>query len=94
MPRCGTTFDENIVLPWTRGDFRGVFEHGNRPTPLRRDRVASRHPSRGGDFQEEERIEVGFITRACQCRFSPPCEAHKGEIKRGSGLAPKSETNG
>ena len=23
MPRCGTTFDENSLPPWTRGDFRG-----------------------------------------------------------------------
>jgi len=25
MPRCGATFDENSVPPWTRGDFRGVL---------------------------------------------------------------------
>ena len=25
MPRCGTTFDENSVPPWTRGDFRGFW---------------------------------------------------------------------
>ena len=25
MPRCGATFDENTVPPWTRGDFRGVL---------------------------------------------------------------------
>ncbi len=25
MPRCGATFDENSVAPWTRGDFRGVL---------------------------------------------------------------------
>jgi len=24
MPPCRTTFDENRVHPWTRGDFRGV----------------------------------------------------------------------
>ena len=24
MPRCSATFDENIVPPWTRGDFRGL----------------------------------------------------------------------
>jgi hypothetical protein len=33
MPRCGATFDENSVPPWTRGDFRGGVERGNRPPP-------------------------------------------------------------
>jgi hypothetical protein len=41
MPRCGATFNENSVLPWTRGDFRGVCAPGTNPTrrcapPLRR----------------------------------------------------------
>jgi hypothetical protein len=46
MPRCGATFDENSVPPWTRGDFRRVLgavtdnlvwvvESGN-PTPALR----------------------------------------------------------
>ena len=29
----GATFDENSVPPWTRGDFRGVFERGKKPQP-------------------------------------------------------------
>jgi len=33
MPRCGATFDEKSVPPWTRGDFRGVCEHGTPTTP-------------------------------------------------------------
>ena len=33
MPPSCATFDENSVPPWTRGDFRGVFEHGNKPHP-------------------------------------------------------------
>ena len=36
MPRCGATVDENSVPPWTRGDFRGIFERGNKPTPVLR----------------------------------------------------------
>jgi hypothetical protein len=44
MPRCGTTFDENIVPPWTRGDFRGGVEQGNKPTPALRDRCRSAPP--------------------------------------------------
>jgi len=32
MLRCDTTFDENPVPPWTRGDFRGVW--GSDPQPL------------------------------------------------------------
>ncbi len=44
MPRCGATFDENSVPPWTRGDFRGVLKSETHPG-------ASRHPSDGGDFQ-------------------------------------------
>ena len=36
MPRCGATFDENSVPPWTRGDFRGGFECGNKLTPTLR----------------------------------------------------------
>ena len=53
MPRCGATFDENSVPPWTRGDFRGVLRPDDlvwvvdpEPHP-----GASRHPSEGGDFQ-------------------------------------------
>jgi hypothetical protein len=38
MLSCGATFDENSVPPWTRGDFRGVFERGNKPSPALRDR--------------------------------------------------------
>jgi hypothetical protein len=45
MPRCGSTLDGNSVLPWTRGDFRGVWE-ADQPTP-----GAPRRPSQGGDFQ-------------------------------------------
>jgi hypothetical protein len=65
MPRCGTTFDENAVPPWTRGDFRGVFKRGNKPTPALRDRcrsataVAPRHPSQGGDFQRSSIWRTG-----------------------------------
>ena len=33
MPRCGATFDENSVPPWTRGDFRGGFERRNDHAP-------------------------------------------------------------
>jgi hypothetical protein len=29
QPRCCGTSDEDSVPPWTRGDFRGVFGHGN-----------------------------------------------------------------
>jgi hypothetical protein len=40
MPRCGATFDENTVPPWTRGDFRGVDAATDPPRrcapPLRR----------------------------------------------------------
>jgi hypothetical protein len=36
LPRCGATFDENNVPPWTRGDFRGVFASWNQPTSARR----------------------------------------------------------
>ena len=31
MPRCGVTFDEKSVPPWTRGDFRGVLNAGTNP---------------------------------------------------------------
>jgi hypothetical protein len=35
-PRCGATCDENGVPPWTRGDFRGVFEAAtSRPSHAR-----------------------------------------------------------
>ena len=40
MPPCGATFDENSVPPWTRGDFRGVFEREQTHLGLR-DRVKS-----------------------------------------------------
>ena len=33
MPWCGISKVENTVPPWTRGDFRGVFERRNKPTP-------------------------------------------------------------
>jgi len=33
MPLCGATLDESSVPPWTRGDFRGVFERWSKPTP-------------------------------------------------------------
>jgi hypothetical protein len=38
MARCGATFDENSVPPWTRGGLQGGFERGNQPTPELRDR--------------------------------------------------------
>jgi hypothetical protein len=38
MRRCGATFDENSVPPWTRGDFRGVLNGGPNPPPALRDR--------------------------------------------------------
>ena len=38
MPRCGITFDENSVPPWTRGDFRGVWSGlSGRPSQTRHD---------------------------------------------------------
>jgi len=57
MPPGGSTFDENSVLAWTRGDFRGGFERSNEPTPALRDRVKSSQeftsapPLRGRGFQ-------------------------------------------
>ena len=36
MLPCGATFDENSVPSRTRGDFRGGFERGNKPTPALR----------------------------------------------------------
>ena len=58
MPRCGATFDENAVPPWTKGDFRGVLGGEYQPTPALRDRVdvfgegfSTFTPSDGGDFQ-------------------------------------------
>jgi hypothetical protein len=50
MPRCGATFDENIVPPWTRGT-SGEFGEGNTNPPRRSaTAVAARHQSDGGDF--------------------------------------------
>ena len=61
MPRCGATFDENSVPPWTRGDFRGVRSRlSGRPSQTRHDNPlkASRplsfrllSPFGKGDFQ-------------------------------------------
>jgi hypothetical protein len=34
MPRCGATFDENSVPPWTRGNFKGGFIGCNRQPSL------------------------------------------------------------
>jgi hypothetical protein len=53
LSRSGIMFDESIVPPWIRGDFRGVL--GVTQNLMRVvDRVthpgASRHPSDGGDF--------------------------------------------
>lgn len=54
MPRCGTTFDENTVPAWKRGDFRG--EQWNKPTLALCDRVESSQdatftqPLRGGEL--------------------------------------------
>jgi len=36
MPPGGSTFDENSVLAWTRGDFRGVWEGETIQTPALR----------------------------------------------------------
>ena len=33
MPRCGATFDETSVSPWTRGDFQGGLERANKTHP-------------------------------------------------------------
>jgi hypothetical protein len=44
MPRCGATFNENSVPPWTRGTSGGVLDT-EPPHP-----GAARHPSDGGDF--------------------------------------------
>jgi len=49
MPDSLGTFDENIVPPWTRGDFRGVLGHGTNPPRRSATAVAARHPSEGGD---------------------------------------------
>jgi len=40
MPRCGATFDEKSVPPWTRGGLQGGFERGNKPTRALRAAVA------------------------------------------------------
>jgi hypothetical protein len=70
MPRCGTTFDENSVPPWTRGDFRGVFDRGNEPTLALRDRCRCAPLLRRRDFQG------GFSCRPAGQRwmkmFRPP----------------------
>lgn len=31
MPPCGTPFDENLVPPWTRAEFRGVLNRRTNP---------------------------------------------------------------
>ena len=57
MPRCGATFDENTVPPWTRGT-SGGFGGEYQPTPALRDRCRCGEgfqaftPSDGGDFKE------------------------------------------
>jgi hypothetical protein len=63
-PRCGTTFDENFVLPWTRGDFTGVLEQWNKSIPALRDRGRSASPvSQGGDFRRRTLVFRQMITR-------------------------------
>ena len=64
MPRCGATFDENTVPPWIRGDFRGVFERGNKPTPALRDRCGSAPPlpRRGFSGELEGKTRKGSVS--------------------------------
>ena len=56
-PRTAPRSMNTSVPPWTRGDFRGVFERGNKPTRRSATAVASVKasqaftPSEGGDFQ-------------------------------------------
>ena len=53
MPRCGATFDENSVPPWTRGGLQGVL---GAPHNLARVVDRGTHPAapppplQGGDF--------------------------------------------
>src|SRR6476620_4786778 len=66
MRLCGSTFNENSVSPWTRGDFRGVFERGNKPTTALRDRCrcgegfSSLHPLRRRGFSRKSQMETNM----------------------------------
>ena len=59
MPRCGATFDENSLPPWTRGTSGGLGRNsqpgvscgiGNKPTPALRDRCRCAPPLRRRGF--------------------------------------------
>ena len=57
MPRCGATFDENSVPPWTRGDFRGVWAVTDNLVWVVDPEThpgASCHPSEGGDLRGDQ----------------------------------------
>ena len=62
MPRCGATFDENSVPPWTRGDFRGVLDAG---TDHHGHRCASRTPPTEGIFKGEQPHRGQPATAGC-----------------------------
>jgi protein SCO1 len=53
MLRCGATFNENSVPPWTRGDFRGVLGHGTNPRRRFGAGFSSLHPLHRRGFSEE-----------------------------------------
>ena len=84
MPRCGATFDENSVPPWTRGDFRRVLgvthnlvwvvDRGTHPG-------APRHPSDGGDFHASKTM----IRPTSEFRTSSSSELKRLEILQESG---------
>ena len=73
MPRCGATFDENSVPPWTRGDFRGVWAVTNNLVWVVDPEThpgALRHPSEGGDFQGSASTESAASVNRTSLPFS------------------------
>jgi hypothetical protein len=84
MLLCGATFNENSVLPWTRGDFRGVLGHGTNPPR----RCA---PPLRGDFQGGPCRRIGKLMAvrvSTDTRVAPVLHApgSKGSMRQKSSL--------
>ena len=104
MPRCGATFDENTVPPWTGGDFRGGLDAATDPPrrctpPLRRKGFSEERASEATCTKRQADMLSTFESRAglvievvefCDNRFDELIEMYNDfEPKRAAqGLPP------
>ena len=82
MPRCGATFGENSVPPWTRGAFRGVLGYRNLAVATS-SRKTDSPPSTSVEDEHDDEDEKSTEGIFPYCCHQPPSPLGQGGTSGG-----------